>query len=139
MEYPAIRAFLQNHYSDEKLAALLAHAEDGKLAYHSCCCFVGVSNANHSLRTHGEGVQMSINGEHSFVESAHCLEARSLPSAELAEDEFYDSGKTDAERRAKLIPLIHEEMERRERLRAEGTETTAEKKELEIGALGNEG
>ncbi|MCI0526562.1 MAG: hypothetical protein L0Y56_03795, partial [Nitrospira sp.] len=45
-----LRAYMQQHYSDEKLAALLAHARDGKLAYHSCCCFIGIATADHALR-----------------------------------------------------------------------------------------
>lgn len=49
-----IRAFMRNHYTDERLAMLLAHARDGKLAYVTCCCFVGIPTADHALRTDGE-------------------------------------------------------------------------------------
>lgn len=45
-----IRQFMREHYSDERLCALLAHARDGKLAYGSCCCFVGAANADHPLQ-----------------------------------------------------------------------------------------
>jgi hypothetical protein len=38
----ALRAFMQQHYTDERLAMLLAHAESGKLSFTSCCCFIGV-------------------------------------------------------------------------------------------------
>ncbi len=44
-----IRDFMKTNYSDERLAMLLAHAQSGKLAFNSCCCFVGVSTAQHAL------------------------------------------------------------------------------------------
>lgn len=43
-----IREFMQKHYTDERLAQLLAHAQDGKLSYWSCCCFIGIPTAVHS-------------------------------------------------------------------------------------------
>src|SRR5258708_22634376 len=42
--------FLQTAYTDENLAALLAHAQDEKLSFFSCCCLIGVTNAPHALR-----------------------------------------------------------------------------------------
>src|SRR4051812_49852972 len=45
----AIRAFFPN-YTTERLAGYLAHAQDGKLFYTSCCCFIGGATAGHALR-----------------------------------------------------------------------------------------
>jgi hypothetical protein len=42
-------------YSDERLAALLAHAQSGRLHFQSCCCFIGSINATHPLRIKFEG------------------------------------------------------------------------------------
>jgi hypothetical protein len=104
----AIVNFLQNHYSDEKLAALLAHAEDGKLSMWSCCCFVGIPTARHALNGElGEGV----------LRGTHLDAGRKLSGAYKAETEFFNLGN-DRDRRAKLIPLIREEIARREQIRA---------------------
>ncbi len=45
-----IRAFLRTPvWTEEKLCALLAHAES-RLALWSCCCLIGCANADHALR-----------------------------------------------------------------------------------------
>ncbi len=46
----AIRAFFPN-YTTERLTAYLAHAQDGKVFYSSCCCFIGGATADHALRS----------------------------------------------------------------------------------------
>lgn len=114
-----LRAFLQAHYSDEKLAALLAHAEDGKLVYESCCCFVGIATADHALH---------VKNEFYFTEE-HYSQALALPggaSADLAYcllvkemNIFFNINKKERNkyRRQQIIPLIREEMARREALR----------------------
>lgn len=101
----ALRFFLQQ-YPDDKLAALLAHAQDGKLAYHCCCCFIGVINAPHALQTSG-----------SFLPQegpVHHNEARLLPGGFEAEMAFRGLGN-DSDRRRLIIPLIRAEFWRRER------------------------
>ncbi len=114
----ALKSFMQNHYSDEKLAGLLAHAQDGKLIYAACCCFVGCATVNHPLRFTDN---ISLYGEvpeHVYEETVrHLTEARELEGAIEAEATFFSLGWEDSERRSKLIPLILEEMNRREKLR----------------------
>ena len=106
-----ISDFLRTAYTDEKLAALLAHAEDGKLAFVSCCCFAGIPTAVHALQgeTRGNLNDMFLAGHERGgdwlwfeMSSAYCRLARE-----------------DADRRAKIIPLIHKEMSRRESLRVQ--------------------
>lgn len=104
--------FLQTAYSDEKLAALLAHAQDGKLAYNSCCCFIGVATADHAL----EIAREKRWADYEIPDVHHLNLAKELPCAAAAEREFLSLGKTDEERRAAIIPLILAEMERREKL-----------------------
>lgn len=109
--------FMQIAYSDERLVALLAHAQDGKLAWRSCCCLVGASNAPHALR--GEIIEMAL-GRVLPPGTGHLQKARhSSPIAEKAEEEFFQLGDTDAERRERLIPLIREEMQRRSALQVQ--------------------
>jgi len=100
-----ISRFLERNYSDEQLAALLAHAESDRLSYNSCCCLVGISAATHALR--GEH-------EYDFDGDAHLERGRQLPWAKEAEFEFALLGP-DGTRRRILIPLVLAEMERRER------------------------
>jgi hypothetical protein len=109
--------FMQKHYSDEQLAALLAHAEDGKLSYWSCCCFIGIATANHPL-------QSEISSEMASAEP-HYMEARRMVNAQEAELAFLQLSRRDSEegRRAKLIPLIRSEMNRRAELRAQVEES----------------
>lgn len=108
-----IRAFMRNHYTDERLAQLLCHARDGKLAYFSCCCFIGIATADHAL----EG---NIGGAYS--ESEHYLTAAHLDGA-LDADRSYCwlanvspnnwTQPSDEVRRRILIPMIRAEMKRR--------------------------
>lgn len=104
MSTQAIEQFLQTAYTDEKLAALLAHCEDGKLAWASCCCFVGIPTATHALRTD------LVNGA-----AGHYSLATTIVGAHEAEVEFFGLGD-DSERRAKLLPIIRAEMKRRDSL-----------------------
>lgn len=113
-----VKFLASSAYSDESLAALLAHAQDGKLAYSSCCCFIGVSTANHSLRGNMSQIAAAL--------QVHYGDARELPYALKAESEFCLLGKNDEERREAIIPLIIAEQERREQLRMEDIEAEAE-------------
>lgn len=45
----AIRASFPN-YTTERLTAYLAHAQDGRVFYSSCCCFIGGATADHALQ-----------------------------------------------------------------------------------------
>lgn len=102
-----LRTFMRDNYTDERLAMLLAHAQDGKLLYKSCCCFIGASNANHALSDEsGYGAQ-------------HYRDARKLPEAKVAEAAYNElrsaspSEDWDKVRRRILIPMIRAEMKRR--------------------------
>lgn len=109
-----ISDFMREEYSDERLAMLLAHAEDGRLVFQSCCCFIGVATADHALK------QSLPSGEPGNVQ--HYRTARALTNAPYAEMAFMNlcHGTTskgdrfdDEIGRARLIPLIRAEMERR--------------------------
>ena len=63
-------------YTDHQLAALLAHAEDGKLVHYSCCCLIGIPTADHALK-----------GRHRPL-GAHFVEALRLPGAAEANPAF---------------------------------------------------
>lgn len=114
----AIRNFMQAHYSDQQLASLLAHARDGKLSYHSCCCFIGQPTADHALKSIPEAYERSVMATH------HYQEALNLPGANSAELAYLTLGcdllgaTDDRVRRRILIPMILAEMRRRERSRA---------------------
>lgn len=122
MSTEAIERFLQEAYTDERLAMLLAHAEDGKLSFHSCCCFVGVLTADHALRgyTNCQDVLFS----ELTTAQPHYIIARTLDGASLAEAEFREIGgdgpakEQDAARRASIIPLIRVEIARRDALKS---------------------
>lgn len=112
MRTKAIERFLQTAYSDEKLAALLAHTEDGKLSYWSCCCFVGVATADHALREKMGSYAASV--------EPHYIEACDIEGADEAEQEFI----TLAEREGGLpvlATLIRTEIARRDALRTQDT------------------
>lgn len=110
----AIRAFFPN-YTTERLAAYLAHAQDGKVFYSSCCCFIGGATADHALQ-----------GRCSTHDYGHYKAAKNLPGADRAEAAFFDLGrpyykypiatdglKDDAQRRRVLVPMIRAELWRR--------------------------
>lgn len=114
----AIRQYLRTAYSDERLAWLLAHARGGKLVYQSCCCFIGVATADHSLQ-----VKADVN----LALAAHYHLARRFVGAREAEQAFWEFGyrgesrsveSSDDIRRRRLIPMILSEMRQRARARA---------------------
>jgi hypothetical protein len=119
-----VRTFLREHYTDERLAMLLAHAQDGKLSYVSCCCFVGIVTANHALRDITQDM------------GDHYDEAKKLPGAEKAELAYLElwnskaypeanrrsCAVSDEIRRRTLIPIVKAEIRRRERLAAAKTQ-----------------
>jgi hypothetical protein len=110
----AIRAFFPN-YTTEGLTAYLAHAQDGKVFYNSCCCFIGGATADHALQ-----------GRCDTNDYSHYRTAKNLRGAAEAEAAFFDLGrpyykytigtdgvKDDAQRRRVLIPMIRAELRRR--------------------------
>jgi hypothetical protein len=106
--------FLQTAYTDENLAALLAHAQDEKLSYCSCCCLIGITNAPHALRGY---IPEFSQGRVPPAESTHHQTARlNSELAASAEADFAALGNSDAERREHLIPLVEAEIARREEL-----------------------
>jgi hypothetical protein len=118
MSTDAIKQFLREAYTDEKLAALKAHTEDGKLSYKSCCCFIGCATRNGALYTENQ-YGLSINNH----DSEHYFEAVKLSCGVIAELEYCHLGDSDAERREHLLPLINEEIARRDSLKAESSDT----------------
>jgi hypothetical protein len=132
MKTENIVKFLQTAYSDEKLAALLAHAQDGKLAFCSCCCFIGVADSIHALQGHGLRADV-------FENHPQRKAFRSTIVGKAAEFEFHGIGQNDAERRERLIPLILAEMERRELLRKLPDLPLSEQLRLEEEAAAEEG
>jgi hypothetical protein len=113
----AIRQFLRNAYGDERLAWLLAHTRNGKLAYQSCCCLIGVATADHALQNKADVNRPA---------AAHYHLARKFAGAIEAEQAYWELGylgrsrsaqSSDELRRRRLIPLILSEMRRRQRVR----------------------
>jgi hypothetical protein len=93
-------------FPDERLAALFAHAQDGKLKFCSCCCLAGAINAPHAL---SEGF---VSGSNHLWDARH-----DYPEAAPAEGAFLEVGFLGPfkDRRRFIIPLIRSEMWQRER------------------------
>ena len=112
-----IRAFLA-HFTDERLAALLAHAQDSKLAFYSCCCLVGAATADHALQGRKNSWGERENRE------PHYVRALDLPGSDEAEWAFgygllagarvWSEASRDALRRRRLIPILKAELRRRQ-------------------------
>ncbi len=113
----AIRTFMRAHYTDERLAWLLAHARAGRLAYDSCCCFVGISTwpGDHAFALKG---QRSGN-----INPTHNVDGKLMEGGREADSAYGWIGVhlatgdkiQDERRRQFLIPMIRAEMKRRER------------------------
>ncbi len=119
----AIRAFLKTPiWTDEKLCALLAHAQD-KLSMWSCCCLIGCANADHALR----GRLLAEGGKRSWDPSWNHYDVAKvwLPLAMGAEEAFRflagpwdrQSPAADELRRKRIRPIIRRELRERERAR----------------------
>lgn len=105
----AIRAYLQKYYTDQMLADTLAHAQDGKLSYASCCCLVGIPTAPHALQGNN-WFDVRQDDNHEKWAILH------FPEAIHAATEFFELSCDDQIRRERLIPVLLEEISRRERL-----------------------
>lgn len=109
----AIRQYLRTAYTDERLAWLLAHARNGKLAYQSCCCLIGAATADHSLKAKADVNQ---------PQAAHYHLARRYVGAKEAEQAYWELGylgesramqSSEEIRRRRLTPMILSEMRQR--------------------------
>lgn len=100
----AIERFLQTAYTDDRLAMLLAHAEDGKLSFWSCCCFAGIPRSTHALR-----------GRNEHTDNPHWNTAWT-DGESAASAAFCQLARNDEGRCAAIIPVIRAEMARRESL-----------------------
>jgi hypothetical protein len=105
-----LRTFMREHYTDERLAMLLEHAQSGRLRFISCCCFIGVATADHPL------VGFSV-----YLNDTHYIAAQQLSGAYDAETAYRRLGaasleEREAMRRRRIIPIIRAEMRRRDRL-----------------------
>jgi len=107
--------FLQTAYTDQGLADLRAHTEEGKLSARSCCCLIGITNAPHALR--GEILEFTQGRTLPPGSTHHQTVRLGSALADSAECEFFALGTDDAERRQRLLPLILAEEERRARER----------------------
>lgn len=112
MKTENIKKFLEFAFTDERLIALLAHTQDRKLSYHSCCCLIGSANAPHALR----GVIEEMKQGRALPDGSLHHQGLRLTSeiAAKAEEEFFDIAPTDALRCEVLQPLIEAEILRRE-------------------------
>lgn len=122
----AITDFMAKYYTDERLAQLLAHAEDGKLVYNSCCCFIGIANADHTLSSNDFSTYNTDKfGDHYFImkygltrqQYSNAMQPDPIPEVTAAEQGYNRLGISDSKRRTALIPIIRAEMERRARER----------------------
>lgn len=117
-----IRSFMVANYTDAKLAQLLDHARAGKLAYVSCCCFIGVATADHELKlAHPRTYEVESQWKH-YV-NARWLQGSS--DAEAAYRDLNDQDEmSDADllRRLRLIPMILAEIRRRRIAQPEAAE-----------------
>lgn len=114
----SLRLFLRN-FPDDRLAALLAHAQSGKLVFTSCCCFIGSLTADHAL--------CGATSLRVIANSDHYLAAKAAPFASEAESVYLNFSPpcmlvpgeiADAERRRRVIPFIRAEIWRRDKRRA---------------------
>jgi hypothetical protein len=101
----AIRAFFV-HYTDERLAMLLAHAQEGKLRHESCCCFAMAHTVTHGL-IEGYCDDPGTCGPYDSYQFEASWNFNRL--AKSSDDD------ADAKRRRILIPMIRAELRRRDR------------------------
>jgi len=139
----AIRPFVRRHYTDEVLAAAIAHAEDGKLAYESCCCLVGIPTADHALDSYAlhDPDYFTIYGDHTTYGGHYSKSKRELAGAVEAERAWFRwTNKIHSEpvfpapyhpeynstARRILLPVLRAEQWRRSRMRQNTPEAREE-------------
>lgn len=120
-----IRGFIRQQYTDERLAQILAHAQDGKLNYSSCCCLIGIVTADHALESRDRCETLNYNT------GDHFDKAYAIPNSREAEQAFRDIAPQTPEqpydrnalRRRIVIPMVRAEMKRRSKLAEVSVET----------------
>lgn len=120
-----IREWLKK-FDDQRLASLLAHAQDGNLAFNSCCCLIGMYNAPLNMafvadRASNPGwFREPKHQGHPLCHHEHVRELFGA-QAQIVENAFRDlafhpsplprgNAEQDARRRRILIPMIRAEM-----------------------------
>jgi len=117
----SIRAFIQAHWSDEKLCAVYAFNRDGKMLYESgCCCLLGVT-LSERLHESSQGMCPFRLGKE---DRHHYYIAQELPMAIVAERAYRDLGwngtrgyYSEIRRCNRFSALLRAEMRRREHQR----------------------
>lgn len=121
-----IREFIQQQFTDEKLASVYAFNRDGKMEfYNTCSCLMGVTLSDH---LHHKKCPDSID-RNGF--KGHYRKAQILPLANAAEiaygqlgyplgSSYKNEDKLDLglRRRLRLSAILRAEMRRRDRIRA---------------------
>lgn len=102
-----IRDWMAANYTDAKLVELLDHARAGKLAFLSCCCFIGIPTATHELQEENMLVLPDVPIDHYY-------KAENLPGSKAAEKSYHGLAiGDDPLRRRILIPMVLAEIRRR--------------------------
>jgi len=110
-----IRAFIQTHWSDQKLHDVYAFNADGKMRFGStCCCLMGVTLTTPHIRECPQPIVPN-----------HYFRAQLLPGGHEAENGYRLFGffktfgcSSDALRRVRLSALLRAEIRRRARKEA---------------------
>jgi hypothetical protein len=123
-----LRQFLMAHYSDSDLVFLLDSARIGTLEYASCCCFIGIPTRDASQNLMGVAhLPLHLDISRLLFDDAY--------EAEMA---FKVLGRTDVERRRRIIPVVLAEIRRRTRARVGQSNSVEYKKaerEMEVARL----
>lgn len=110
-----IRSYMRERYTDARLVMLLDHARSGKLAYRSCCCFIGITTADHELRGfmpfNPDLIEQEYPGLHQHYQDA--LARIDEEDNDNPENAYHRLGETDAMRICRLVPMILAEIKRR--------------------------
>jgi hypothetical protein len=114
-----IRAHLRKNFTNQVLADLLAHTQDGKLSYCSCCCLRGFYTADHPYM--GENSHW-FGGHYMLANDPAAVNAAPAYSELGGGQRFKDLTGADNLRRRILIPMILAEMRRRDRFEAPAVE-----------------
>lgn len=112
-----IRAFIREHWSDEKLAGALAFNQDGCMNYvNTCSCLMGVTLSDYF---HHDRVNCIIGHYHvaTRLAGAYAAEKGYMLLGSMAIPPFLcEVMVTDELRRRRLAPILKAELHRRDRL-----------------------
>ena len=109
-----IRKFMADNYDNGHLTQLLDHLRAGRFQYYSCCCFIGLLNADH------EGGELRSSCKLNDLAATHYSSAlrrygNEADSAMHSMGRPFDCGD-EALRRARLTPMVLAEIRRRQRM-----------------------